>query len=126
MDLLIGVLVLLRFLQTAAYVCLFFFSLIKLKEPKRKRVAITAAIYIAVAGAYCAFLFIYGQEMTERLIIPVEIGLCLILLLICSADKWAISLFIMFTQFNLYLGICYLADVLRLRYLAAQLSDSSI
>lgn len=101
----------LRFLQTAAYISLFFFSLIKLKEPKRKRVAITVAIYIAVAGAYCAFLFVYGQELAERLIIPVEIGLCLILLIICSADKWAISLFVMFTQFNLYLGICYLADV---------------
>jgi len=111
MRILLGVLVLLRFLQTAAYISLFFFSLIKLKEPKRKRVAITVAIYIAVAGAYCAFLFTYGQEMAERLIIPVEIGLCLILIIICSADKWAISLFVMFTQFNLYLGICYLSDV---------------
>ena len=111
MRMLLGVLVLLRFLQTAAYISLFFFSLIKLKEPKRKRVAITVAIYIAVAGAYCAFLFTYGQEMAERLIIPVEIGLCLILLIICSADKWEISLFVMFTQFNLYLGICYLSDV---------------
>ncbi|MEA4932262.1 MAG: ATP-binding protein [Lawsonibacter sp.] len=111
MRILLGVLMLLRFLQTAAYISLFFFSLIELKEPKRKRVAITVAIYIAVAGAYCAFLFVYGQEMAERLIIPVEIGLCLILLIICSADKWAISLFVMFTQFNLYLGICYLSDV---------------
>ena len=111
MRILLGLLVLFRFLQTAAYISLFFFSLIKLKEPKRKRVAITIAIFIAVAGAYCAFLFTYGQEMAERLIIPVEIGLCLILLIICSADKWAISLFVMFTQFNLYLGICYLSDV---------------
>lgn len=111
MGILLGVLVLLRFLQTAAYISLFFFSLIKLKEPKRKRVAITVAIFIAVAGAYCAFLFTYGQEMAECLIVPVEIGLCLILLIICSADKWGISLFVMFTQFNLYLGICYLSDV---------------
>ena len=111
MRILLGVLVLLRFLQTAAYISLFFFSLIKLKEPKRKRIAITVAIYIAVAGAYCAFLFIYGQEMAERLIIPVEIGLCLILIIICSADKWVISLFVMFTQFNLFLGISYLADI---------------
>ncbi len=109
--LILGVLVILRFLQTAAYISLFFFSLIQLKESKRKRVAITVAIYIAVAGAFCAFLFVYGQEMAERLIVPVEIGLCLILLIICSADKWAISLFVMFTQFNLYLGICYLSDV---------------
>ena len=111
MDLLIGVLVLIRFLQTAAYISLFFFSLIKLKEPKRERVAIDVAIFIAVAGADCAFLFVYGQELAERLIIPVEVGLCLILLIICSADKWAVSLFVMFTQFNLYLGISYLADV---------------
>ena len=111
MLILLGVLVNLRFLQTAAYISLFFFSLIKLKEPKKKRIAITVAIYIAVAGAYCAFLFIYGQEMAERLIMPVEIGLCLVLLIICSADKWAVSLFVMFTQFNLYLGICYLSDV---------------
>lgn len=111
MLILLAASVILRFLQTAAYISLFFFSLIKLKEPKRKRVAITAAIYIAVAGAYCAFLFLYGQEMAERLIIPVEVGLCLILIIICSADKWIISLFVMFTQFNLFLGISYLSDV---------------
>ena len=111
MLILLGVLVILRFLQTAAYISLFFFSLIKLKEPKRKRIAVTVAIYIAVAGAYCAFLFIYGQEMAERFIIPVEIGLCLILIIVCSADKWVISLFVMFTQFNLFLGVSYLSDV---------------
>ncbi|MEA4893724.1 MAG: ATP-binding protein [Oscillospiraceae bacterium] len=111
MQILLGILVLLRFLQTAAYISLFFFSLIKLKEPKRKRVAITVAIYILVAGAYSAFLLVYGQELAERLIVPVEIGLCLILLFICSTDKWATSLFVMFTMFNLYLGICYLSDV---------------
>ncbi len=111
MRILFVVLVLLRFFQTAAYIGLFFFSLIQLKEPKRKRVAMTIAIYIAVAGAYCTFLLIFGQEMAERLIIPVEIGLCLILLLICSADKWPVSLFVMFTQFNLYLGISYLSDI---------------
>jgi len=108
---LLGVLVILRFLQTAAYISLFFFSLIRLKEPKKKRVAITTAIFIAAAGGYCSYLFAYGQEMAERLIIPVEIGLCLILLIICSADKLTVSLFVMFTQFNLYLGISYLADV---------------
>ena len=111
MHVLFGVLVLSRFFQTAAYISLFFFSLIQLKEPKRKRVAITVAIYIGVALAYCTFLLIYGQEMAERLIIPVEIGLCLILIIICSADKWPVSLFVMFTQFNMYLGICYLSDV---------------
>lgn len=111
MLILLGGLVILRFLQTAAYISLFFFSFIKLKAPKKKRIAITVAIYIAVAGAYCAFLFVYGQELAERLIIPVEIGLCLLLLIICSADKWEVSLFVMFTQFNLYLGISYLADV---------------
>ena len=103
--------ILLRFLQTAAYIGLFFFFLIKLKEPKRKRIVITVVIYIAVAGAYFAFLLVHGQEMAERLIIPVEIGLCLILLVICSADKWAASLFVMFTQFNLFLGISYISDL---------------
>lgn len=111
MGLLIGVLVLLRFLQTAAYISLFFFSLIKLKEPKGKRIAITVAIYTAVAGAYCAFLFVYGQELAERLIVPVEVGMCLILIILCSADKWPVSLFVMFTQFNLYIGVSYLADM---------------
>lgn len=110
MGLLAGVLVLFRFLQTAAYICLFFFSLIKFKEPKGKRIAITVAISIGVAVAYCTVFFLYGQELAERLIIPVEIGLCLLLINICSADKWAVSLFVMFTQFNLYLGITYLSD----------------
>lgn len=103
--------ILLRFLQTAAYIGLFFFFLIKLKEPIRKRIAITVVIYIAVAGGYFAFLLMYGQEIAEHLIVPVEIGLCLVLLIICSADRWAVSLFIMFTQFNLYLGVCYISDL---------------
>lgn len=103
--------ILLRFLQTAAYIGLFFFFLIKLKEPIRKRIAITAAIYITVAGAYFAVLIIYGQELAERLIVPVEIGLCLILIIICSADRWAVSLFVMFTQFNLYLGVSYISGL---------------
>ena len=111
MSISLRVLVLLRFLQTAAYISLFFFSLIKLKEPKIRRVAITVAVYIAVAVSYCVLLFAYGQELAERLIIPIEIGLCLLLLIICSADKWAVSLFVMFTQFYLYLGICYLSHV---------------
>jgi hypothetical protein len=103
--------ILLRFLQTAAYIGLFFFFLIKLKEPIRKRIAITVVIYIAVAGGYFAFLLMHGQEIAERLIVPVEIGLCLVLLIICSADRWAVSIFVMFTQFNLYLGVCYISDL---------------
>lgn len=101
----------LRFLQTSAYICLFFFFLIELKEPKRKRIAITVSIYIVATGAFFAFLLIYGQEMAERMILPVEIGLCLILLLLCSADKWSVALFIMFTQLNLYLGVSYISDL---------------
>ncbi len=108
---LLGVLVILRFLQTAAYMSLFFFSFIKLKAPKKKRITITIVIYIAVAMAYCAILFVYGQELAERLIMPVEIGLSLILIIICSTDKWLVSLFVMFTQFNLYFGICYLSHI---------------
>lgn len=111
MDMMAYTVILLRFLQTGAYISLFFFFLIKLKEPQGKRIAITVTIYIAAAGAYYAFLFVYGQELAERLIVPVEVGLCLILLIICSADKWAVSIFVMFTQFNLYLGICYISDL---------------
>ncbi len=111
MQILLGASMILRFLQTAAYICLFFFSLIKLKEPKRKRVTITVVIYFVVAVVYCALLFIYGRELAESLIIQVEIGMCLILIIICSADKWAVSFFVMFTQFNMFLGITYISDV---------------
>lgn len=114
MDPLTVVLILSRFLQTAAYVCLFFFSLIKLKEPRTKRVAVTVLLSVAVAVGYCTVLLVWGQELAERLILPVEIGLSLTLLAICSADPWPVSLFVMFTQFNLYFGISYLSDVLSL------------
>ena len=57
--------ILLRFLQTAAYISLFFFFLIKLKEPIRKRVAITVVVYIAVAGAYFAFLMMQGRVVSD-------------------------------------------------------------
>ena len=103
--------ILLRFLQTGAYISLFFFSLIKFKEPKRKRITITVAIYIVVAAAYSAIMLVFGQELAEKLIVPVEIGLCLVLLAICSADKWPVSLFVMFTQFDLYFAISYISDI---------------
>lgn len=111
MDMMTGIVIFLRFLQTAAYISLFFFSLIKLKEPGRKRVALTLVIFLAAVGAYCALLAVWGQGLAESLIVPVEIGLCLILISLCSADSWPVSLFVMFSQFNLYLGISYLADV---------------
>jgi len=106
----------LRFSQTAAYIGLFFFSMLKLKEPKRKRITITVVIYIVVAAAYSVVTHMFGLEVAEKLIMPVEIGLCLILIIICSADKWPASLFVMFTQFNLYLAISYIADICIIQY----------
>jgi hypothetical protein len=111
MGIIIFIVVFLRFLQTLAYISLFHFSFIKLKEPKRKRITITIAIYLIAIVVYFAVLFHWGQRMGELLIMPIEIGLCMILLVICSADKWRVSLFVMFTQFNLLLGISYLADI---------------
>ncbi len=104
-------LILMRLVQTAAYIMLFFYALIKLKEPKRKRITITMIMYVVVILAYCAVAIFFGQKIAESLAVPVEIGLCLILIIICSADKWPVSLFIMFTQFNLYLGIRYLSRI---------------
>ncbi len=67
--------------------------------------------FFRAALAYCALLAVWGQELAESLIVPVEMGLCLILIVLCSADRWPVSIFVMFSQFNLYLGISYLADV---------------
>ena len=112
MRILLGVLVLLRFLQTVVYISLFFFSLINIKEPKRKRIVITVALYIVITFAYFGVGYAFGQLVIERLIMPFQLLLCLILLRICSADRWSVSLFVMFTQFNMLLGISYLSDVL--------------
>ena len=118
MSIFIFVVVLLRSLQTLAYISLFFFSLIKLKEPKRKRITITCAIYLVTIMAYCSVMVFHGQKIAEFLIVPVEISLCFILLFICSADKWRVSLFVMFTQFNLLLGISYISDICSSNYSA--------
>ena len=112
MRILAGVLLLLRFFQTAAYISLFFFSLIKVKEPKKKRITITVVLYLAMTFAFFGIAYAFGQQVAETLIVPVEILLCLILIGICSADKWPVSLFVMFTQFNLLLGISYFSDML--------------
>lgn len=111
MQMIFYALVLLRFLQKGAYIMLFFFLLIKLKEPKRKRIAITVAIYVVVVFSYFAVFYFGGKKMAESLVVPIEIGLCLILIIICSADKWPVSLFVMFTQSNLYLGLRYLSYI---------------
>lgn len=101
----------LRFVQTAAFIILFFMALIELKEPKRKRITFTIILYILVISAYFV-LILRGMKMAELLSIPIEIGLCLILIIICSADRWQVATFIMFTQFNLYLGIRYISRIL--------------
>lgn len=111
MDMIIYTIVFLRFVQTAAYISLFFFFLIKLKEPKGKRITITAVIYFVVAVIFCAIWIFYGQKIAEILIMPIEIGLCLILIFICSADKWSVSFFVMFTQFNMLVCISYISDI---------------
>jgi hypothetical protein len=112
MRILAGVLVLLRFLQTAAYISLFFFSLINIREPKKKRIVITVSIYLVMTFTYFGIGYAFGQQVAESLIMPVQILLCLILLRICSADRWPESLFVMFSQFNMLLGISYLSDLL--------------
>lgn len=104
-------LILVRFLQTSAYMCLFFFFLIRFKEQRKRRIALTVAIYAITTVAVFISLFTFGQTVVERLFIPILVALCLILIKICSADKWSVSLFVMFTQFNLYLGISYVSDV---------------
>ncbi|NTV90340.1 MAG: GHKL domain-containing protein [Clostridiales bacterium] len=111
MYLITATIVFLRFCQTLAYISLFIFSFIKLKEPKRKRIAITITIYVAAIAAYFAILIFFGQKTAEILIVPVEIGLCLILLSICSSDGWPESLFVMFTMLNTLIGISYLSDL---------------
>ena len=112
MRILAGAVLFLRFLQTAAYIGLFFFSLIKVREPKKKRIAVTVALYLVITVAFFGIAYTFGQQTAEVLIIPVEILLCLILISICSADRWPVTLFIMFTQFNLLLGISYVSDLL--------------
>lgn len=111
MNIFIFIVVFLRSLQTLAYISLFLFSFIKLKEPKKKRITITIVIYLVTIMAYSAVTIFCGQKIAESLIVPVEVSLSLILLFICSADKWRVSLFVMFTQFNLFLGISYLSDI---------------
>lgn len=111
MDMMTYAVIFLRLLQTIAFIMLFFFTLIELKEPKGKRVAATVVIYLLAAVLYCAILIVYGQYLVELLIMPVEIGLCLILLAICSREKWPVALFIMFTQFNLLMAISYISDI---------------
>ncbi len=105
-------LIFLRFVQTAAYIMLFFFALIKLKEPKRKRIMLTAGALGLVIIGYFSVLIFAGPQIAESLAVPVHITLCLILLGICSADKWQVGVFVMFTQFNFYLAIRYLARLI--------------
>lgn len=112
MVLIFYTLLFLRFVQTAAFIMLFFFALIKLKEPKWKRITLTIAMYVVVILAYFSVLNFVSPQMAEYLAVPVQIALCLILLRICSADRWQVGVFVMFTQFNLYLAIRYLSRVL--------------
>jgi len=111
MNLITFIVILMRFLQTIAYIGLFHFSLLKIKEQKKERITITVVIYLVTVALYCVVLVLFGQRIVELLIMPVEIWLCVILIYICSADRWPISLFVMFTQFNVLLGISYISDI---------------
>lgn len=105
-------LIVMRIVQTAAYIMLFFLMLIELKEPKRKRIVFAMVSCAMLILAYLGVIILRGSIWAELLAVPVEILICLITILICSADKWQVAAFIMFTQFNVYLAIRYITRML--------------
>jgi hypothetical protein len=105
-------LIVMRIVQTSAYIMLFFLLLIDLKEPKRKRIGFAVISCAALILAYLGVIIFRGSIWAELLAVPVEILICLITILICSKDKWQVTAFIMFTQFNIYLAIRYVTRML--------------
>lgn len=91
-------------------------SVMMFKEPVKKRIVIGLAVMIFGISVLSYILFTKGINSVDRVAILFILFIELSWFLICSKDKFFVSLFNFFTFVNIYVSISYISDTLSINY----------
>lgn len=115
-DVLYNGLVFLSFLQSVIGFTLMASSMMQFKEPVKKRMM---AGFVAMLGGISLLsytLFTQGFNSVDRYAVLVILLIQLSWFLICSGDRFFVSLFSFLTFVNVYISISYISDTLAINY----------
>jgi len=104
------ILVFIIFSESVAGFVLLATSFMKLREPKRKRVITALCFLLFYATVFLGVYFGLGIPTAEKLTIPINILMMSTWFIICSGDRFFVSLFIYLTQFNIFIAINCISD----------------
>lgn len=106
------VFVFISFLQSVIGFTLMSSSVMRFREPVKTRVVIGLAIMIAGITLLSYVLYARGASSVDRIAILVILLIELSWFLICSGDRFFVSLFSFLTFVNVYVSISYVSDTL--------------
>ncbi len=107
-----AILAILSFLQSVIGFMLMTSSVMKFKTPIKKRIAMGLAAMILGITLLFAALMTWGSTSVDSFVIFVILGITLSWYLICSDDRFSVSLFSFLTFVNIYISISYISDTL--------------
>lgn len=110
------ILVFLSFLQSVIGFTLMTSSVMLFKEPVRKRIAVGLAVMIFGICLLSFALYAGGTAAVERMAILIIFLIQLSWFLICSGDRFFVSLFSLLTFVNIYVSISFISDTLSIRW----------
>ena len=105
-------LVFLSFLQSVIGFTLMSSSVMRFKEPVRRRIAAGLAVMILGISLLSYTLFTRGFDSVDSFAVLVILVIELSWFLICSGDRFFVSLFTFLTFVNIYVSISYISDTL--------------
>lgn len=110
------VLVFLSFLQSVIGFTLMSSTVMKFKEPIKKRIIMGLSVMICGILLLSYTLFTRGIDAVDSFAIIVILVIQLLWFLICSNNRFFVSLFIFLTFVNIYVSISYVSDNLALDF----------
>jgi len=105
-------LVFLSFLQSVIGFTLMSSSVMKFREPVRKRIALGLVVMILGIGLLSYTLYLRGRDSVDNFAILVILVIQLSWFLICSKDRFFVALFSFLSFVNIYVSISYISDTL--------------
>ncbi|MBN2287587.1 MAG: GHKL domain-containing protein [Tissierellales bacterium] len=105
-------LVFLSFLQSVIGFTLMSSSVMKFREPVRKRIALGLIVMILGIGLLSYTLYLRGRDSVDNFAILVILVIQLSWFLICSKDRFFVALFSFLSFVNIYVSISYISDTL--------------
>jgi hypothetical protein len=105
-------LVFLSFLQSVMGFTLMSSSVMRFKEPVKRRIVAGLTVMILVISLLSYTLFTKGFDSVDSFAVLVILAVELSWFLICSGDRFFVSLFTFLTFVNIYVSISYISDTL--------------